>query len=270
MRQLSLPNTNNLYGQRLNLLSSEAKKIQEIEQTLSIQASVRLHLHSGLCVPGNSQTCLCQHEQVVGTIANSNDLRQINTLLSSNFKKKIPLALLADNNTRNLTRELAIVDDNMVGMSMVNAQLRSKPSCQRLETAREYCCLDSQSLESFGQLWHTLGDVQYRSQILEESSSAVCDFGDSRSQIRRILDMIGQKVDDFLSDESAVHVEHHQSRVAPPYGIPLEDHIHVPLLLESVDHLVLPQVIQAEVIGRWYIGEKSEAHRHLGEEGKKT
>jgi hypothetical protein len=63
--------------------------------------------------------------------------------------------------------------------------------------------------------------------------------------------MIGQKVDDFLSDESAVHVEYYQSRVAPPYGIPLEDHIHVPLLLESVDHLVLPQVVQTEVIGRW-------------------
>ncbi|KAI6753145.1 hypothetical protein HG531_005314 [Fusarium graminearum] len=237
------------------------------------KASVGLHLHSRLCIPRDAQTCLIQHQQVVGAIADGNDLRQINSLLGGNLDQKISLALLANDDAFDLACELAVFDDGVVCMGIVNTQLPSEPSCQWLEAARKDCRLDTQSLQSFDQLWHTLGDVQDRSKILEEcrrktleeSDSfserslklqlahhrTMCDFGNPGSQVWGILDMISQKVNYFLSNESAVHVKDHQSGVAPPNTISLEDNVHIPFLLKAIDHLVLSQIIQAEIVRGW-------------------
>jgi hypothetical protein len=75
------------------------------------------------------------------------------------------------------------------------------------------------------------------------------NLSNSSRQIWGILDVVSQEINDLLSDESAVHVEDDQARVTPPNDITLKNHIHVPLLLEPIDHLMLPQVVEPKVLG---------------------
>ncbi len=56
--------------------------------------------------------------------------------------------------------------------------------------------------------------------------------------------------------ESAVHVEHDQPRVPPPRGIRLQDDVDVPLALEAIDLLVLPQVRERRMPGTARGGER--------------
>lgn len=74
----------------------------------------------------------------------------------------------------------------------------------------------------------------------------ICHTG---SKIRGVLDGGSQEIDDLLSNEGAVHVEHHQAGVPAPEGIGSEGYVDVPFSLEAVDELVLAEVLQGKIVG---------------------
>ncbi|POR34244.1 Uncharacterized protein TPAR_05570 [Tolypocladium paradoxum] len=156
-----------LLDEQVNLLAREAKEEQQVQQALSVQPRVRLHLHARLRVPRHAQPGLVDHQQVVGTVADGHDLRQVNLLLGGNLDEEVALALLADDGAPGLARELAVGDDNLVGVGIVDAQVLREPVGQRVEAAGDHGRLDTEALQRPDELPRTLGHLEDRSELVK-------------------------------------------------------------------------------------------------------
>ncbi|KZL75898.1 hypothetical protein CT0861_00981, partial [Colletotrichum tofieldiae] len=247
----------------LNLISGETKEVQQVQNALAVQPRVGLHLHHRLRVPGNTQPRRSHHQEVVRAIAYGNDLGQVNALLAGNLDQEVALPLLADDKSLDLTRELAgIINDHLVGMRVIDAQLPGQPARKRKESTRKHCGLHTEALQGLDQAGHTLGHVQNWSQLLEEGRrkalqklytlaergvelkfaehGTMGDICDARGQVGRVLDGCGEQVNHLLRDEGAVHVEDDQPRVAAPQRVGLQRDVDTPFSFKTVDKLVSP------------------------------
>ncbi|KZL87877.1 hypothetical protein CI238_08727 [Colletotrichum incanum] len=137
----------NLRRKLLNLVSGETKQVQQVQNALAVQPCVGLHLHHRLRVPGNTQSRRSHHQKVVRAIAYGNDLGKVNTLLAGNLDQEVALPLFAYDKSLDLTRKLTgIINDHLVGMRVVNAQLSSQPARKGKESTRKHCGLHTEAL----------------------------------------------------------------------------------------------------------------------------
>ncbi|CAK7235072.1 hypothetical protein SCUCBS95973_009145 [Sporothrix curviconia] len=96
-------------------------------------------------MPSNAESGCLQHQQIICTVANGNNLAKVNAFICSNLLQKITLPLTSNNSTGDLTSQSAIVAyDNIVGVGMIYTELTSQPARKRLKAATEDSRLDSQ------------------------------------------------------------------------------------------------------------------------------
>lgn len=68
-------------GQLRDVLVVHAKKVEDIDKALAVDADGGLQLDLGLSAPGDAKACSVEHEEIVGAIANGQCLRKGDAML---------------------------------------------------------------------------------------------------------------------------------------------------------------------------------------------
>lgn len=69
-------------GQLRDVLVIHTEKVEDIDKALAVDADGSLQLDLGLSAPGDTKACSVEHQEIVGAIADSQCLREGDSVLS--------------------------------------------------------------------------------------------------------------------------------------------------------------------------------------------
>ncbi len=197
----------------------------------------------GLGIEGDSETGFFQHGNVVGTVSHCDDLVEMDSLLLGDQFEKIRLALGIDDGRANLSGTDVLIEDQMVGLGIVNPEARLQTIGDAAESPADQGDTIAEILENSDQLFGPrceLGAFEHgvdlgTSQPPKQADSSFESIGEGKSSSHGFVrdsryflvnsKLAGELINDFGLDQRRVHVKNNESLGPTVKALGLQRHV---------------------------------------------